>query len=147
MARISLRKPAAKGIQALLDLEAYLKNSPVPQETLDLIRLRVSQINGCGYCVTMHAREAKESGQRDERIFGVAAWRETPFFTDAERAALALAESATRLADNAEGVPQDVWDEAAAHYDEESLAALVMAIASINAWNRLNVSVRNLATD
>ncbi|MDT0445240.1 carboxymuconolactone decarboxylase family protein [Streptomyces johnsoniae] len=129
----------------MLALESSIGAGRVPQRTLELLRLRVSQINGCGYCVDMHAREAKQAGDSDERLFAVAAWRETPYFTDAERAALALAESATRIADAADGVPQDVWAEAARHYDEESLATLVMAIAAINAWNRINVAVRNVA--
>ncbi|WP_049572637.1 carboxymuconolactone decarboxylase family protein [Nonomuraea sp. SBT364] len=141
--RMSIRKPAADGLKAMYALEAYLNGSPVPHVTLDLLRLRVSQINGCGYCVDMHAREAAEAGVSDQRLHAVAAWRDTPFFSAAERAALALAEAATRLADNPAGVPDEVWDEAAAHYDEESLAALVMAIASINTWNRINVTLRN----
>ncbi|WP_077063347.1 carboxymuconolactone decarboxylase family protein [Streptomyces sp. MP131-18] len=129
----------------MLALESSIGAGRVPQRTLELLRLRVSQINGCGFCVDMHAREAKQAGDSDERLFAVAAWRETPYFTDAERAALALAESATRIADAAGGVPQDVWAEAARHYDEESLATLVMAIAAINAWNRINVAVRHVA--
>jgi alkylhydroperoxidase family enzyme len=91
----------------------------------------------------MHAREARESGVSDQRLFGVAAWRDTPFFSEEERAALALAEAATRLADNPAGVPDAIWDEAADHYDEDQLAGLIMAIAAINAWNRINVILRN----
>ncbi|MDT0341823.1 carboxymuconolactone decarboxylase family protein [Streptomyces litchfieldiae] len=143
--RVSIRRHAADGYRALLALETSLAAGPVPKSTLELIRLRVSQINGCGFCVDMHARDARRDGETDERLATVAAWRETPYFTDAERAALALAEAATRIADRAEGVPQDVWDEAARHYDEPALATLVMAIAAINAWNRINVTVRNLA--
>ncbi len=141
--RMSIRKPAADGLKAMYALEAYLNAGPVPRATLDLLRLRVSQINGCGYCVDMHAREAAEAGVSDRRVHGLAAWRDTPFYSDAERAALALAEAATRIADNPAGVPDDVWAEAAAHYDEESLAVLVMAIGSINTWNRINVTLRN----
>ncbi|ONK12380.1 alkylhydroperoxidase AhpD family core domain protein [Streptomyces sp. MP131-18] len=143
--RLSVRKLARDGYRAMLALESSIGAGRVPQRTLELLRLRVSQINGCGFCVDMHAREAKQAGDSDERLFAVAAWRETPYFTDAERAALALAESATRIADAAGGVPQDVWAEAARHYDEESLATLVMAIAAINAWNRINVAVRHVA--
>ncbi|MFG6201199.1 carboxymuconolactone decarboxylase family protein [Nonomuraea sp. JJY05] len=141
--RMSIRKPAADGLKAMYALEAYLNASPVPRTTLDLLRLRISQINGCGYCVDMHAREALAAGVSDQRVHAVAAWRDTPFFSDEERAALALAEAATRISDNPHGVPDDVWDAAADHYDQESLSALVMAIASINAWNRINVTVRN----
>ncbi|MFC4909119.1 carboxymuconolactone decarboxylase family protein [Actinomadura gamaensis] len=134
---------AADAYQAMLSLEAALGRSGVPEVTLDLLRLRVSQINGCSLCVDMHAAALKKAGQSDERIWAVAAWREATCFTDEERAALNLAEYATRIADNPEGVPDAVWDEAADHYSESDLAHLVMAIASINAWNRINVTVRN----
>ncbi|MGH3241058.1 MAG: carboxymuconolactone decarboxylase family protein [Spirillospora sp.] len=142
-ARMSIVKSAGPGYKALLALESYINGSGVPRSTLDLLRLRVSQINGCAYCVHMHSRDAQKAGESDERIWSVAAWREAPFYTDEERAALALAESATRIGDNPDGVPDDVWDTAADYYDEASLAALVMAIAAINAWNRINVTVRN----
>ncbi|MFD9893800.1 carboxymuconolactone decarboxylase family protein, partial [Amycolatopsis sp. NPDC059027] len=97
------------------------------------------------FCVDMHARDAKKAGETDERLWSVAAWREAPYYTDEERAALALTEAATRLADRSDPVPDDVWDDAADHFDEESLAALVVAIAAINAWNRINVTTRQLA--
>ncbi|MEU4330217.1 carboxymuconolactone decarboxylase family protein [Nonomuraea dietziae] len=140
---MSIRKPAADGLKAMYALETYLNASPVPRATLDLVRLRVSQINGCGFCVDMHAREATEAGVSGQRLNAVAAWRDTPFFSEEERAALALAEAATRLSDNPAGVPDDVWEAAADHYDEEALSALVMTIAAINAWNRINVTLRN----
>ncbi|WP_433476001.1 carboxymuconolactone decarboxylase family protein [Spirillospora sp. CA-142024] len=146
-ARMNVLKPAADGYKAMLALEAYINASGVPHRLLDLIRLRVSQINGCAYCVNMHARDAKKAGETDERLWSVAAWRESPFYTDEERAALALAEAATRISDNPDGVPDDVWNDAADHYDEESLAALVMTIAAINAWNRINVTLRNPASN
>ncbi|TYB45295.1 carboxymuconolactone decarboxylase family protein [Actinomadura chibensis] len=143
--RMSIRKPAAEGYKAMLALEGYINASGVPHATLNLVRLRVSQINGCAFCVRMHAAEAKEGGETDERLWSVAAWREAPFYTDEERAALALAESATRIADDPAGVPDDVWNDAADHYAEADLAALVMTIAAINAWNRINVTLRNPA--
>jgi AhpD family alkylhydroperoxidase len=143
--RMSIVEHAKEGYQALLGLEKFIHDSPVPDATLHLMKLRASQINGCAFCVDMHSHDAKKTGETDERLFTVAAWREAPFFTDAERAALALTEAATRIADQPEGVPDEVWNEAAKHYDEESLAALVMAIAAINAWNRINVTVRNPA--
>jgi alkylhydroperoxidase family enzyme len=93
----------------------------------------------------MHARSLKKSGETDERLFSVAAWRDAPYFTDAERAALALTEAATRLSDRADPVPDEIWDEAARHFDEQKLAALVLAIAVINVWNRLNVTTRQVA--
>lgn len=144
-ARMNVMKPAAAGYKAMLALESYVNGSGVPQRTLELVRLRVSQINGCAFCVNMHAGDAKKAGETDERLWSVAAWREAPYYTDEERAALALAEAATRIGDNPAGVPDDVWNDAADHYDEETLAGLVMAIASINAWNRINVTVRNPA--
>jgi AhpD family alkylhydroperoxidase len=117
----------------------------VPKVTLDLVHLRASQINGCSVCVDMHARDLRKEGESDERLFAVAAWRETPYFTDAERAALALAEAATRLADRSDPVPDDVWDEAARQYDEQQLAALTLSIAHVNLWNRLNATTRQIA--
>lgn len=128
--------------RALLALSKAAKSAGVPTETAHLVHLRASQINGCSYCVEMHAKELQQDGASDERIFAVAAWRETPYFSDAERAALALAEAATRLSDRADPVPDDVWDEVARHYDEQALAALVVEIAAINVWNRLNVVTR-----
>ncbi len=111
----------------------------LPQTTIDLVSLRASQINGCAVCLDMHTRGAKKGGETDERLFTVAAWRDAPYFSGAERAALALAEAGTRLADQADPVPGALFDEAAKYYDEKGLAALVVTIAAINAWNRLNV--------
>jgi AhpD family alkylhydroperoxidase len=117
----------------------------VPWQTLELVHLRASQINGCSACVDSGARSAKKAGETDERIFAVAAWREAPYFTDAERAALALAEAATRLSDRTDAVPEEVWSEAARHYDEQGLAALVLSIATTNLFNRLNVATGQVA--
>ncbi|MFI6324931.1 carboxymuconolactone decarboxylase family protein [Nonomuraea sp. NPDC050556] len=143
--RMSIRKPAAEGMKAMMALESYVRNSPVPKATLELVKIRVSQINGCGFCVDMHARDFRNAGESDERLWSVAAWREAPYYTDEERAALALAEAATRLSDSPEGVPDEVWEAAADHFDEEQLSALIMAIAAINAWNRINVTIRTPA--
>ena len=107
-----------------------------------MVHLRASQINGCSVCVEMHARELKEADGPDERNFAVAAWRDAPYFSDAERAALPLTEAATRLSDRADAVPDEIWEEAARHYDEPALTALILEIALINAWNRLNVTTR-----
>jgi alkylhydroperoxidase family enzyme len=96
-------------------------------------------------CADMHSRGAKKRGEKDERLFTLAAWREAPYFSDAERAALALTEAATRISDRADAVPDDIWEEAAKHYDEQALSALVVHIAAINAWNRLNVITRQVA--
>jgi AhpD family alkylhydroperoxidase len=129
-------------MKALLALSKAAQSSTVPETTHRLILLRVSQINGCSVCVDMHARELKEAGEKDERIWGVGAWRESSYFSDAERAALALAECVTRLADRPDAVPDAVWDEAADHYDEEALSSLLVSISAINVWNRLNAAVR-----
>jgi AhpD family alkylhydroperoxidase len=115
----------------------------VPSSTLGLIELRASQINGCSVCVDMHSFVMKKNGETDERLFALAAWRDAPYFTDAERAALALAEAVTLISDR--GVPDEVWEQAACHYDEQGLAALLIAIGTINVWNRFNVATRQPA--
>ena len=107
--------------------------------------LRASQINGCSTCVDGHARIAKKAGETDERLFAVAAWRDAPYFSDAERAALALTEALTRVCDRPDPVPDDIWAEAARTYEQPQLAALVLAIAQINVWNRLNIATRQPA--
>jgi AhpD family alkylhydroperoxidase len=119
----------------------------VPPKTLALVHLRASQINGCGSCVDGGARLAKKSGETDDRLFAVAAWRDTPYFTEAERAALALAEAVTRISDRPDPVPDEIWNEAARHYDEKGLASLIIAIAATNVFNRFNVSTRQMAGD
>lgn len=129
-------------MKALLALSKAAQSGTVPETTHKLIHLRVSQINGCSLCVDMHARELKEAGEKDERIWGVGAWRESPYFSNAERAALALAECVTRLADRPDAVPDAVWDDAAGHYDEKELSSLLLSIAAINVWNRLNAATR-----
>ncbi len=134
-----------EAMQALHALSSTAEHGGVPTRTLRLVEVRASQINGCSVCVDMHARLMKRAGETDERLFAVSAWRDAPCFTDAERAALALTEAVTRLSDRPDPVPDDVWAEAARHYDERALAALLLAIATINVWNRLNVSTRQVA--
>ncbi|BDP42126.1 alkyl hydroperoxide reductase AhpD [Deinococcus aetherius] len=131
-------------MQALIDLSKAAQHG-IPAGLRDLINLRASQINGCSVCVAGHARDLKAAGESDERIFAVAAWRDAPYFTEAERAALALTEAATRLADTSDPVPDAIWHEAARHHDERALASIVLAIGSINVWNRLNVTTRQVA--
>jgi len=128
---------------AIKALNEAIKQNDLPPRTLDLIHLRASQINGCSVCVGAAAK-AKKDGETDERLFTLVAWRDTPFFTDAERAALALTEAVTRLSDRADPVPDQVWDEAARHYDEPALAALVLWIAAVNVFNRVNVATRQV---
>ena len=131
-------------LDALRRLAESATHAEIPETTLYMLQLRASQINGCAGCVDIHSRELEYAGESSERIHTVAAWRETPYFSDAERAALALTEAATRLADRPDPVPDEVWDEAARHYTEPQLAALVVAIATINAYNRLNAATRQL---
>lgn len=130
-------------LQAML--AADKATSDIDYVTRKLVHLRASQINGCGVCVDMHARELKKSKVSDERIFAVGAWRETPYFSEAERAALALAEAATRLSDRSDPVPDEIWSEATRHYDEKALGALIIQIALINFWNRLNAATLQVA--
>jgi AhpD family alkylhydroperoxidase len=132
---------AMKTLQTL----SALPQQGLPEKLLELVHLRASQINGCSACVDMHPRLAKKAGETDERLFSVAAWREAPYFSDAERAALALTEALTRLSDRSDPVPDAVWNEADKQFDEMELASLILAIANINVWNRLNVAVRQPA--
>jgi AhpD family alkylhydroperoxidase len=134
-----------EAMQALYALAKSAEKKGVPEKTIGLVHLRASQINGCSVCVDMHWRMVRKLGETDERLFAVSAWREAPYFTDAERAALALTEAVTRMSDRPDPVPDDVWEQAARQYDEQALAALLLAIATINVWNRLNVSTRQIA--
>ncbi|MDE3206799.1 MAG: carboxymuconolactone decarboxylase family protein [Acidobacteriota bacterium] len=130
------------GIQTIIQA---VHGAGVAPSTLELVHLRASQINGCSPCVYSGALAAKKAGESDERLFTVAAWRETDLFTDAERAALALAESMTRLPDRDDAVPDAVWDEVARHFDHQQLAALVLWIATTNLFNRINTATRQPA--
>ncbi|HET6810862.1 MAG TPA: carboxymuconolactone decarboxylase family protein [Acidimicrobiales bacterium] len=131
-----------KGIQSII---RAAHGAGVPQATMELAHLRASQINGCSPCVFSGAVSARKAGEREERLFAVAAWRETELFTDAERAALALAESMTRLSDRPDAVADDVWAEAARHFDDKQLAGLVLWIATTNLFNRINTATRQPA--
>ena len=126
---------------------AAMQGSGLPEATQELVKLRASQINGCGMCTDMHYKDAVAAGEDPQRLNLVAAWREATVFTEAERAALELAEQGNRIADASEGVTDEAWAHAAKHYDDEQLAALVALIAGINAWNRLNVITRQPAGD
>lgn len=146
MQQARINNPATpETISAINALYKAAHSAGVPAETLELVHLRASQINGCGPCVDAGARSAKKSGMSDERLFAVAVWRETPYFTDAERAALALAEAATRLADRADAVPDEIWDAAAKHFNEKELGGIVLWIAVTNFFNRINVTTRQQA--
>jgi len=143
IANPALAVPGA--MEALQALSKAISRARLSPRMLELMHLRASQINGCGVCAVQHPKIARKLGETDDRIFAVAAWRDAPFFTDAERAAFALTEALTRIADTADPVPDEIWDEAARHYDEQGLAALVLSIAQINVWNRLNVATRQVA--
>ncbi len=143
-----MKNPATlipEALPAVLDVVKAAKQGGVPEATLELVHLRVSQINGCSYCVDGGARSAKKAGMSDERLFALAAWHEAPYYSDAERAALALAEAATRLSDRTDPVPDEVWDEAARHHDEKQLAGLVLWIGLANLFNRINAATRQPA--
>src|SRR5258707_11658217 len=133
---------ATDAIQALMKA---IYTGGVPPTTLDLVHLRASQINGCSVCVGSSLRSSNQKGDTDKRLFSVAAWRDAPYFTEAERAALALTEAVTRLADRADPVPDSIWDEAAKHYYEKGLAALILMIRTTNLFNRLNATTRQVA--
>jgi AhpD family alkylhydroperoxidase len=130
-------------MDALNALSKAISRAGVPISR-ELVHLRASQINGCSVCVDMHAKAARRAGESEERVFVVAAWRETPYFSDAERAALALTEALTRAADRAEPVPDTIWDAAAEQFDQTQLGALVLDIATVNLWNRLNIATRQV---
>ncbi|WP_037577908.1 carboxymuconolactone decarboxylase family protein [Phaeacidiphilus oryzae] len=136
---------AAKALKHLIAAGQVLAESTVPSATLELVKIRASQINGCAGCIDMHTKEAAAAGETAVRLNLVAAWREATVYTEAERAALELAEEGTRIADAAGGVPDEVWANAAKHFDEDELAALVLQIAVINAFNRGNVLTRQPA--
>ncbi|MFC9503016.1 carboxymuconolactone decarboxylase family protein [Streptomyces sp. NPDC057002] len=138
---------ASKAVKQFYSLGQTIVASPLPAATRELVSLRVSQINGCAVCIDMHTKEAATAGETSVRLHLVAAWREATVFTEAERAALELAEQGTRVADGAGGVPDAVWERAAKHYDEDQLAALVTLIAFMNTANRLNVMLEQPAGD
>lgn len=133
--------------EALLTISKSVEACGVPRATLEFVNVRVGQINGCSVCVDMHCRALKKLGESDSRVFAIGAWREAPYYSEPERAALALAEAATRLCDRCDAVPDDVWQEAARHFSEQALSGLVMSIALSNLWNRLNVPTRQVSGD
>ncbi|GAA2833711.1 carboxymuconolactone decarboxylase family protein [Nonomuraea rubra] len=137
----------ARIVKHVVSASRAAHDSSLPAATRELVQLRTSQINGCAVCVDQHAKDAAHAGETSVRLNLVAAWREATVFTEAERAALELTEQGTRIADGAGGVTDEAWAEAARHYDEEQLTALVSLIAVMNAWNRLNVITRQPAGD
>ncbi|WP_409237053.1 carboxymuconolactone decarboxylase family protein [Streptomyces sp. PA5.6] len=138
---------AGKAVKHLTAVDRIVSETGLPATTQELVRIRASQINGCGFCLDMHTKEAIAAGENATRLHLVAAWREATVFTDAERAALELAEEGTRIADAAGGVPDEVWANAAKHFDEEQLTGLTLLISLINSYNRLNVMLQQPAGD
>jgi AhpD family alkylhydroperoxidase len=140
MSRLTLNDVAPGAYQAVMGMEIYARKSNDPQ-LYELVKLRASMVNGCGFCVDMHATDAQKSGESTRRLFAVSAWREaTQLFTAKERAAFALSDAVTKLGEH--GVPDDVWDEAAQHFDKTELGNLLMAIVTINVWNRLAIATK-----
>ena len=143
-----MKNPAViipEAMQAIQALQQAIEKGDVPPKTLALVHLRASKINGCSTCIDGGWRLAKKGGETDERLFAVAAWRNAPYFTESERAALALTEAVTRLSDREDPVPDEIWKDAARHYQERALSALLLAISLTNVYNRLNVATGQVA--
>ena len=139
--RIDSASAAPGAMKAMLALEEYVRTSGLEPRLLELVRLRASYLNGCAYCVDMHSKDARAAGESEQRIYAVPVWRETPFFTERERAALAWTEAVTEV--GRAGVPDALFEEARAHFTDEELVNLTMAVVTINGWNRLAVSFRS----
>ena len=140
--RIEYAKVAPNAMSAMLGLEHYVRQGGLDPSLLELIKLRASQINGCAYCVDMHTKDARARGESEQRLYAMVVWRETPFFTEQERAALAWTEAVTQV--GCQHVPEEIYQLARQHFDEKELVALTMAIIAINGWNRLAISFRTV---
>jgi len=141
-ARFNYAKAAAGGYKAMLGLEQYLHECGLEESLIHLIKLRASQIDGCAYCLDMHWKDLRAMGEKEQRLYSLDAWRESPYYTDRERAALAWTEAVTRIADS--HVPDAVYEEVRPHFSEKELSDLTLAVATINAWNRLSISARTV---
>jgi AhpD family alkylhydroperoxidase len=139
--RLDFTKTGTEGYRALASLERYVNNSGLEHSLLHLIKMRASQINGCAYCLDMHSKDARAGGETEQRLYGLDAWREAPYYTERERAALALTEAVTKVTEG--HVPDAVYMQATAHFNDAELTALVFAISAINAWNRLAITFRS----
>ncbi len=140
--RIAYMKVAPEGMKAMRDLEAYLAKCGLESSLLDLIKTRASQINGCAYCLDMHTKDARARGESEQRLYALDAWRETPFYIERERAALAWTEAVTLIASGY--VPDELYEEVCQHFTEEELVNLTLAVVAINGWNRLAISFRTV---
>ncbi|MDR6549610.1 carboxymuconolactone decarboxylase family protein [Paenibacillus qinlingensis] len=136
--RLDYTKVRPESLQTLLKLEGYVKKSGLDPKLVELIKLRASQINGCAYCLDMHSKDARAMGETEQRIYLLNAWREAPFYTESERAALALTEAVTQISNG--GVSEELFEKVRRHFDEEQFVDLIMAINAINAWNRIAIS-------
>lgn len=141
--RLNYSKVSPEGVEGISKLERYVRNSGLERSLLELIKLRASQLNGCAYCIDMHAKDARTNGESEQRLYGVSAWHEAPFYTERERAALAWTEAVTLISED--HVPDEVYEEARKHFSEKELVDLTLGIIAINSWNRLAVSFRSLA--
>lgn len=142
-ARINYQQTAPEAVRALLNVENYVRQSGIEKPLLELVKLRASQVNGCAYCVDMHTKDARAAGETEQRLYAISVWRDAPFFTARERAALAWTEAVTRISDS--HVPDDVYEFARSKFSEKELVDLTMAVIAINSWNRLSVSFRREA--
>jgi AhpD family alkylhydroperoxidase len=141
-ARIAYDKAAPDGVKAMWTLENYVRHCGLEPPLLELVKFRASQINGCAYCIDMHTKDARAHGETEQRLYALSAWRETPFFTDRERAALAWTEAVTEVAHG--HVPDEVYELARQHFSEKELVDLTLAVVAINGWNRLAISFRKV---
>jgi AhpD family alkylhydroperoxidase len=141
--RFSYSKAAPEGVEILQKLESYIKKAGLEPDLVELVKLRASQINGCAYCIDMHTKDARSRGENEQRLYGVSAWRESPFYSKRERAALAWAESVTLVSEDQ--VPDEIYNLAKKHFTEKELVDLTLAVIAINAWNRLAISFRTPA--
>ncbi len=141
--RINLRNVNPGIYQAMLGLEKQVHASTLERSLLELVKMRASQINHCAYCLDMHSKDARAAGETEQRLYGISAWREAPYYTDRERAALEWTESLTLVAET--HVPDDVYERVRAQFSEDELAHLTLAVVAINGWNRLNVAARTVA--
>jgi AhpD family alkylhydroperoxidase len=136
--RINVHVKGQNAMKTLFGISAYLKKSPVETSLLELIDFRVSQINGCAFCLDMHSKDARAHGETEQRLYGLSVWRETPYYTDRERAGLAWAEAVTKC-----DVPDATYNRVKEHFTEEELIDLTLAITTINTWNRMNLAFPN----
>jgi AhpD family alkylhydroperoxidase len=141
-ARLNYAKVTPDALKAMLELEKYVHGSELERSLYELVKTRASQINGCAYCIDMHTKDARKAGETEQRLYGLSAWRETPFYSKRERAALEWTEALTLIAEN--DIPDSLYDSVRKHFDEKEMVVLTMAIIAINGWNRLAISFRTV---